>query len=100
MYSLLHVLDGRPHHKVMVPNKKPMEELPLAQVIRERVSQCYVSEECGPGNAIAFVEYGKAGAHKVTTGHHFDSGERFAPRDMSIKPKGVEQETLNLVIYL
>lgn len=77
-----------------------MEELPLAQVIKERGSQCYVPDECGPGNTIAFVQYGKAGAHKVTTGHHFDSGERFELRDMSMKPKGVGQETLNLVIYL
>ena len=95
-----HILDGRPHRKVVVTNKKAMEELPLVQAIKDRGSQCYVPDECGSGNAIAFVQYGNARSYKVTTGHHFDSGERFAPRDMSMKLKGVGQETLNLVIYL
>jgi hypothetical protein len=49
----------------------------------DRGSQFYVPDKCGPGNAIAFVQYGNAGAHKFTTGNHFDSGERFAQRDQS-----------------
>jgi hypothetical protein len=30
VHPLLHILDGRPHRKVMIPNKNPMEELSLA----------------------------------------------------------------------